>query len=258
MAITFAARGDQLNARYAPEGATAETVGSGTHAVVNSNQAGINGSTSIDMSGASATERPLLYLGGDNLPAGRAFSILMRLYFDDVATSQGLLTLGFGGRIEQFGIFLYFHSTNQIRFECNDESGNNFLNTGTTSFATISTWHDVVITFTGDTTANGNKIYLDGVLDDQATSTVTMPADMSAYRASTGPIKMGYGGNDTYDLSRYHLDELVIWDSVIDPTSVTLTSGLGSLNGASRTAYVDVAAQDGPLPSSSGRVIKSL
>ena len=251
MGIVFAARGDQLNARYAPGGATAETVGAGVHAVVNTGQAGINGTTSIDMSGASAAERPLVYPGGANIPDTAAFSVLMRLYFDDVTTSQGLLTLGFGGRVEQFGYFVYFHSGNQIRFECNDAAGNNFLNTGSTTFATISTWHDVVLTFTGDTTSNGSKIYLDGSLDDQDTSSVTMPA-LSGYKASVGAIKVGYGGNDTYDDSRFHLDELVIWDEVIDPTSITLTSGAGSLNGASRTAYVDVGEQDGTSSGGSG------
>jgi hypothetical protein len=61
------------------------------------------------------------------------------------------------------------------------------------------------------------------------------------------------GGNYTQLNTYMAVDEVVVWDEIIDFTAnVTLTSGAGLLNGASRTAYVDVEALDGAAATGGG------
>lgn len=251
MGIVFAVRGDQLNARYAPEGALASATGS-TPAVVNTAQAGINGSTSIDMSGASAAVRPLCYYGKDNVPKTGDISVLMRVYFDQIDINQGLFKLGFGGRAIIAGWSFYLTSANQLRVYWYDPDGTTDAHFGAASYATAGTWHDIFWTRSRTAGANQSKIYLDGVLDDQQLTIKSTPASTITNNLSCFLYNIGYWA-DSADDSRFHLDEVVVWDEVItDPTSVALTSGTGSLNGNSRTAYVDVAAQDGPAASGGG------
>ena len=243
MAITFALRGDQLDARYAPAGAAASALG-GTPAVVNSTVAGINGSTSIDMNGGASAVRPLAYIGRSNLPANAPMSVLLRVYMTDVATSRGLFEFGLGGRQPAFGLIIYLHSSNQMRSIVIDESTTSSTNTSTTSLLTVNTWHDIVWTWDGTTDANSLKFYLDATLDSQTQPTVAWP-DLSDYDALRNQILIG-SQNDALDESAMYVDEVVVWDEIIDPTS----GGL-NLNGASRSSYVTVSVQDG-TPSGGG------
>ena len=107
---------------------------------------------------------------------------------------------------------------------------------------TAGTWYDVVFTWTGTNASNGASVYVDGTLLGQATATGDLTSDWSNLFYTE--FNLGTG-NLAGTLNAGKVDEVVIWDEIIDPTSVELESGTGSLNGASRTSLVKAAAYDG-------------
>ena len=254
MAIVFAVRGTDLNARYAGGSPLAKPLGA-TKAVVNSAQTGIGGDNTIDMSGGASAIRPLCYQAPGNTPLTGNLSFLMRVYFDAVNINQGLFKLGMGGRITLFGWNIYLTTAAQFRCYYYDDDNTFDAMFSATAAVSSGAWVDIVFSYAAAPIANGQKIYVDAALSSQQATSKTPKAtvaDVSGLLYSIGYY------SDSAPNSRFHLSELVVWDELIDPTSVTLTSGSGSLNGASRTAYVDVAAFDGSAATGGGRVIKSL
>ncbi len=248
MAIKFAVRGNSMDARYSSSGktpgqlrGTGSGAGSGT-TVVNSAAAGMIGSSYIDQYQATNDRHGLIYPGGNSLWTGQPFSILIRCAKKVNAVDMCLFSIA-GVSGETHGVikcFLGNASKNVMLAINNDYNQTVLAQTDTGTGLTLNTFHDVVLTWTGTTAANGIKLYIDGVLINQYTATT---AALATHEIWLCTINVGYvqGINTT----RIFTEEFVIWDSVIDPTSVLLTSGLGSLNGASRTAFVDVAAFDG-------------
>lgn len=113
------------------------------------------------------------------------------------------------------------------------------------SFANMGAWspvsgqyYDIVITWDGTTAANGIKIYIDGTLFAQATSSITWAAG-----ALHTVIGLGVG-HSSQIIGLYKLNEYVLWDAVIDPTS----GGL-NLNGSARSAFVTVTGTLDPTNS---------
>lgn len=249
MPITFAVRGTSLDARYSRAGKTPgrwATVGANLPVLESTNAPGVIGGSVVNMAQASLAARSLLYNGLENLPAGRPFSILIRLAFSDVSSLQGIFQIGgpWGGGFTPGQIYLFFISGNSWRVAVfGDDSSaivNNFaIGTFTPS---LSTFHDIVMTCTGDTTANGLKLFIDGTLVGQTTMGANLPVTRD--RNVQKSISLGTVASDVSGV-RWRLNEFVIWDEVITPSSVALTSGTGSLNGASRSAFVEAAAFDG-------------
>lgn len=240
MGIVFALRGDSLTARYAPGGGTPSTLGATANLpVVNSTQAGINGSTSISFNENGAQRRSLHYPTHGNLPLTGDLTVLMRLYVTDPAQNLGFFRLGLGGRTPIHGYNFYINTSNQFRFYQYSKDGSQDAIFSNLPFLTANTWHDIVVRYRGDLTALGSDIYLDGTLDKQQNPV----NDMSDFSDNKNAVDLCIGYvSDSFDTSNYYVDEVVIWDEIINPASVALTSGTGSLNGASRTAYVDVSA----------------
>lgn len=83
-------------------------------------------------------------------------------------------------------------------------------------------WHHVVGTFTGDTTSNGMKLYIDGVLENQATAGASGILQYSPFSDSKG-ISIGGGGNATPSACfSGNIDEVAIWNGVVlDASDVT-------------------------------------
>lgn len=258
MSIVFAARGNSLNARFAPGGAHGAVFGA-VPAVSSSAQSGIGGSNTWDFSGAASARRPLVFPGGLNLPLATPnhMTVLMRVYFDSVSTDENaLFKLGFGGRVPIFGHEMFLTNANQIRAYYYDTDDTNDAVFSSTSLFTLSTWHDLVWQYPATALTNGNKIYLDAVQDKQQNSVKTVKSYAEGAFGAAAKVMIGYN-SDANGETRCHIDEVVIWDTLINPASVGLTSGTGSLNGASRTAYVDVGVQDG-TPSGGGASSLSL
>lgn len=246
MAITFAVRGTSTAARYTGGGATAGTFGTIS---VDADAGAINGSN-LNLDQGSISERHLQWPGKNSLPTGKPISILCRLktgYTGTPATTVSLFQVGGGG---------IFAGTRKgtISLQHNSGTGNVFVaffnEAGTAGIATVSifnawsptanTWYDVVLTFTGDTTAGGCILYIDavnkGTLTSTQSSATTRTQDMTT-------ISLGMVSGLTS--TQIKVDEFIIWDTAITPSSVTLDSGAGgSLNGASRSSPVTVSALD--------------
>ena len=258
MAITFAVRGDSLEARYSNEGKVPGAAGSNAPAEVTTDQAGINGSTSIDLAGAFLTQRPLIYAGRTNTPSNRPRSVLMRVKFASLSSQQGLFHLGVMGRNPYNSLFGYVTSGGEVVAGGSNDAGQD--DDGTSSGANLTNiaddagsaeWHDIVVTWTGTTDANGLEVWVDGSRVLQDTMIRELPSPYSEnQQLACANIMVGTTGAIVN--AHFYLDELVVFDEVITPTSVTLTSGAGSLSGDARTAYVEVDAFDGTASTGGG------
>lgn len=243
MGIVFAVRGDSLDARYSNGGKLGIAPNGGW--TVTSDGGALSGSLLVAASNNNA--KGLCWPGRYNTANGRAFSVLVRYkpgYTGTPSASRPmfpnlLAAGGRSGRIETF----HAVTTGQVTAVVVNEAGTAIVNTTLGAWSpTSTTYYDVVYTFGGTTATNDFKVYVDATLLGQATPS----AAYSSSWANTwfSEICMG-GGVSALNYNAASIDEIVIWDSVIDPTSVTLNSGTGSLNGASRTSLVSVSALDG-------------
>jgi len=250
MAITFAVRGDSLDARYSSAGKTPAIYGSNDPAEVNTDQAGINGTSSIDMAGSFLTFRALSYIGRENTPSGRPRSVLMRAKIASAGGNVALFGVGHLNRNPINFMGAYLDTSGDVNVTVSNESAQ--TDTSKTTAGTITNiatdagsavWHDIVVTWDGTTGTNALEIWIDGTREIQDTMTRDLPTYNANQQLACASINIGTEFVQTN--THLFLDEFVIWDEVITPTSVGLTSGSGSLNGNSRSAYVDVASFDG-------------
>lgn len=243
MGIVFAVRGNSLTARYS----TGSPNGFGTTSAVTSGvDAGALSGSLIDLTANSG--KCLVYSGSKNCGENRGFSILMRIKANYTGAPSALrvffqVGLGRGG-LGPYLEFWHANSTGAVTGFGNNEANTRTFNSasfGNWTGITSGTYYDLFFQWDGTTTANAAKFFIDGT----SLGTVTAAAALNASWKSEyfNPITIG-SGNDV-GTSNFKLDEFVIWDdSTINPTSVTLVSGTGSLNGASRTSLVNVSALD--------------
>jgi len=255
MAVVFAVRGDSLDARFSSEGKSPGVTGS-IHAAVTTDEPGINGTNSIDMVGTGAAPRPLIYNGRTNTPSGLDRSILIRCKLASAA-SLGLINMGTMTRNSFSYLGLEATAGGEVTARVGNAMGG--TDTGTTTGAALGTsaFKDILVTWDGTNGAGKLNVYVDATsrLSDTMSRFLPNPFTLEDQLA-VGHIM--FGSNHSFINAHMSVDEVVIWDEIIDPTSVTLTSGSGSLNGASRTAYVDVAEYDGMAASGGGGGGKSL
>lgn len=250
MAITFALRGDSLTPRYngtgGPGYGAVSVAGTPVWTVAN---ASAIGGTCIDLGHAGVYQQHHVHYNGvGNWPTTIACSVLVRVAFYSLTNPCGMWMCAAAGRHGSYGqgsLAMRVDSTNIQMQQGTDLGGTgiaavDFAHGGLTAGTAVSTFYDIVMTFTGDATANGCTVYLDG---SSLGSTTGAAWGTSPRIENFRDLVIGA----SYNLyaSYQQVNELVIWDEVIDPTNVTLTSGAGSLNGASRTAFVDVTATDG-------------
>lgn len=246
MAITFCLRGDSLTPRVNGTGGPEYGLYGQVSEPASIVDAGAIGGTSLSFGTGGALLGHRAHYGGvGNWPSDQPCSVLMRInFFSLSASSEGLFYCGSGGRNGTYGASTFQAAVDSTNIIVSQSIKSGLFGVGGTTFAhgglSNSTWYDIVITFTGDTTTNGLTVYLDGSSLGSATSTRAWDSP----RAKTfRDLVLGFYNNA--DRCYYKINEFVLWDEVIDPTSVTLTSGSGSLNGASRTAFVDADASDG-------------
>ena len=255
MAITFAVRGDSLDARYAAEGKTPGLTGLGSNQPqLVADATSIDGVKSISLKeNALVTVRAMNFPGRTNTPSDRPRSMLWRF---KPAGFTHTIGLGFMGTSHKnwFNLLgLCYTAAKTYKWSASNEYGPSSLGTSAAQTMATTTWHDVVLTWTGTSSANGIEIWHDGVRVLQDTCGRFLPTPFGDNdRLAVSNICIGEEDRNSGAYSSFNLDEFVIWDEVIDPTSILLTSGTGSLNGASRTAFVDVDAYDGAASSGGG------
>lgn len=211
----------QNGARLAADATTIN----GVNAVYCDNGTGLNGQGSV------------LWHGGDNVPDTQAISTGARVNFAGLTAGENHGIIQTGGPFRNlkgwFGMQVSGAATPTVNLDARSEFGITAINNNHSVSLSTGVWYDFVFTWTGDTTTNGVKLWIDGVnVASYTASRVYNPQPNQRIFICTGQ------GENAYN-ARFKVDELFIYDSVIDPSSVTFRDGTtGSLNGASRTKYL--------------------
>ncbi len=253
MAITFAVRGDSFTARYAPGQATAIARRGGSAAgtvpvIAATTTTGLIGGSMIDLDRnvAASNSRYVSWPALGNISTARTRSVLVRCAFGEAGISQGIFRIG--GPNNENMQFAFWLNAGVIRVRLFSEYATQYLNATGVFNPTLGQYYDIVLTWDGTNGANSAILYIDGAAVITATPTGSWPTPID----TTIIDSILVGAHLTVPLARLRLNELVVWDTVIDPTNVALTSGNGSLNGSTRTAFVDVSVLDGSQFSNPG------
>jgi hypothetical protein len=244
MSIVFGVRGNSVDARYSSGGKNGIKVGDTANIVINTDASYLSGSN-IGFSGATA--KALIWQGRRNTPNGRNISCLIRMsptYTGSPASARALFP-GFYIGPDRLGRIEITHTAaGNISVSVVNEAGTVIINAVTAAAwsPTSGTIYDLVFTWDGTTTANSFKVYVDAVLQG---SGITPTAAFTSSWSNEYFNAITFGQTATSVLPVCKVDEIVVWDTVITPSSVALVSGTASLNGASRTSLVDVTSFDG-------------
>lgn len=247
--ITFCVRGNSPLARYSTSGKTPYRYtpsgvygNSGT-----SSYTGEIGGSSLNFN--SGQNKYVYYPGYRNLPQTRGISVLIRCSLENLSSYMGLWAIGVQNAVSAGTFYLTQNNTNGnniVLYDFNNPGANvGVNNTATAWTVSTGTLYDFLVTWDGLTTTNGVKLYQDGSLIRQDTSARAWPATIDP----TQQPSIQLGGIPTVPFINGWINEFVIWSGVVDPTNVLLTSGVGSLNGNSRTAFVDCIEYDGTTAS---------
>jgi hypothetical protein len=251
MSIIHAVRSDNssFNARYSWGGKTPGQIlqASAVGPALYESDAGAIGGNRINMDRSAAIARNMYWNSMLIQPqsTSRAISVLARVKLGANGVALGIWTRD--GNLMNWGanrLTLWVNASNQWQCFAANENGQTAINSVTFGTQNVGTTNyvDVLFTWDGTTTANAVKLYIDGVLLGSATATAALNSTFD-WRVCG---MLGMGGNSSANNCRMHWNEFVVLDTAIaDPTAVALTSGTGSLNGVSRTAFMDVASFDG-------------
>lgn len=247
MAIVFSYRSGDANsfdARYAGGRKAGLTFGTG---VSNAVDAGAIGGRSVQYT-SPANWQAVEWSAEANTPNNRSISVVMRYapnYNGAPAGRRALWGIQASGGTSAPNLLQLYHdlTTGALVIHSINELGTtaiNFSSFGNWTTNVSGTWYDIVFTWDGTTSANAVKLYIDGVAFG---STLTASAALTASWTNMYRKVISVGVTATGTASSGKLNELVILDSVIDPTAnVNLESGAGLLNGASRTSLMsDIA-----------------
>jgi hypothetical protein len=239
MALVFAWRADDadIKAKFSYGGPQGLLLPSGSLSRVV--DAGAIGGYSIDASSGGAQS---IVFNGGNHPNGRVFSYLMRRkadYTGSPSIVRGLFanSSGYGTLSMSVLLNIVHHTSGNIRAQIRNEGGSLIVNSadfGTFS-STAGDWEDHLLTWDGTSSADSLKYYINAVLIGSITPTGAMSAALTSHYWKALQIG-GTLSNTSADAS---FEEFASWDEVIDGTAnVALESGMGLLNGPSRTSFV--------------------
>lgn len=255
-AITFAWRGGSTSARYCPAGCTGISYGAGLSlsnpALTGQISATVLGTSSGSLSGFK-------WPGRTNLPSTKVFSVLVRIAYNSATTSQNIIMFDGGGggasnavnsNVIQITASAGHYLWSNFFAGSTATSYYGFGTQATESAPDITTFHDFVFTWDGSTTAGKMILYEDAVsLGTRTASSAAATYNQNLFDA----IVIGAGNSQGYAGAKTYYDEIVVWDTVIDPTSVTTDTGAGdALDGSARTGYVTVSALDGSTNTGAG------
>jgi len=242
MAITFAWRSDTstVSARYG------ENIdGHATNAMSYMSLAGALGGSVYQ---ADNTIGALSFSAYKNFgdASGGAFSILVRYaptFVSVPASEVALLNFGLGVSEINGACAIFQRTSGQIINRLYKDNAALLVNTGPTWTSTANVFYDYLITGHGDDASGRYNIIMNGVTQSGSNLLNWLPGfDMKTLKS------INLGGLATARKCQYSFNELVIWNEIIDPTNITLvhagtgvTSTAQTLNGSSRTGWVDVA-----------------
>lgn len=252
MGIKFALRSDNANfhARYSKAGKEPGIIQTAPGFITYDADASAIGGHVINMDQGVNVARSLNY-PARNLTTSREISVLMRCYFPVASINTGFFDRGSGQANVKNRFSTWHTSANNWVVSVSNalNSAQNVNPLASSVPLTTGAWIDLLWTWIGTNAANGLKLYIDASLIAQAAiSGVTLadPLDPNILNY------LCFGGGNGATTCRYLLNEAVIWDEVIDPTNVQLTTGMGSLDGAARAAFVECDEFDGTYSTNPG------
>lgn len=247
MSVTFGVRGSSLTPIYATVANTTysfykNNAAASDPAVVADAGAGIIGGSVLDLND-TVRQRGIYYRGFENISQNAGFSVLVRKvsrYSGTPANHRGIIEFD---RLNNTGVFGLAHLNNGTLYARYANRYNTLIanNAGGVFAPVANVVNDHFFTWDGTTNANSAKYYVDATLNFQFTPTGVsdhVAAPFTDILLGPAVFLTAFGDSD--------FNEVVLWDQGgMDPTNIMLVSGLGSLNGASRTSFV-------ALPSASG------
>jgi hypothetical protein len=247
MGIVWAARSDNANfdARYSPCGLRGGLLYSNVANIpLYEVDATAIGGNSYNLDQGAAAARAIIW-PAHNVFKTAAWSILMRMKWTATG-AYGILEVASGALWPSTNYLIIFN-VSDWRLTLTNQTPATAISSAVISATPPANdvWVDVVFTNIGTTAANGVKVWIDGV----NTGSLTAAVAQASPRDGNKTHYMSFGGIPGAGNARYRLNELVVWNEVINPASVALTSGTAALNGASRTAFVDVVSFDGTAAS---------
>lgn len=239
MAIIWAARSDnaQYSARFSTVSTSSAQYGAGviSYDVDATALGGFN--WNLDQ-GAAANRQLSWNFQGVHTTA--AFSVLMRVK----NAADALLGYWKMGCYTDRNSYQVYQNASAYQLLMFNDAGTTIRNASTTVDPSVNQWDDMVVTWDGTTGANALKFYINNVVVNATASAAAGTVNHQAI--SIGTITSGVPN------ARYLFNEMVVWNEVIDPGTVTLTTGSGALDGPTRTAFVNVALYNGATANAGG------
>lgn len=231
MAITYHARGDSFTPRV--YGGLPDFGLKSNNEQISVDATSLTGSV-WDFDVGTVSNVGVHYSGIGNWPNTQAVSILTRVKFGSLSGTLGLWNCSSDTRRNAGQLSLYIQNAD-FKVYMRDDGGSLGINNVTIAGHGMSTgvWYDILVTYTGDNTTNGFNVYVDNSLIGSITSGRSW--DSPRRKVYTG---MTFGQSENVNNCQMVIDEVAIWNEIINPASVTLESGSGALNGASRASLV--------------------
>ncbi len=252
MALLISVRGTGTQAYYSLGPGAAATYGTVT--VDAGAGTGIIGSSVVNLDQGSFAQRALVYDGHGNMPTTQKMSVLIRCAAGD--TTNLLNLFGIAGTAGNWNNQSRLNGAGGLSSSFGQTPGGASLLTQTATFAyTANTYFDHVFLIDGTLTTGAVLYYADAVLK----TTSNFSATRAALASSIGStISIGSQSTVAQNSTRIKLNEFCIWDTIIDPTSVQLSDGNNaSLNGASRSLFVNANQSNGSLGPSRSRTVNN-
>jgi hypothetical protein len=239
--LMFSLRGDSVNARYAPGGATAQNQG-GVVVQVPATGTGIIGTGYLDFFQGAAGYFGLGFPALGNIGTSNKVSILIRVAFKgSVAGYQPLVSIG---DQSQLGNAQFQYTAGALQVYMSSYTNTTYANNNEAFTPVIGQFYDVFYSCDMSSTTGIISVFVDGVLLGSSLCGAAPRPWPNPRSLNSFSILVGMSGAYTQAM---YINEVVIWDGIQDPTSVQLNSGIGPLNGQSRTSYVQAAAFDGSI-----------
>ena len=156
-----------------------------------------------------------IYFSGHVTSSNSPFSVSFWMK----SATTGLSTIfadGIAWDGDNAGVYLWLgDSSGKPFFQLRNGVSNGQSNLQSTTNVYNGNWHHVVLTCTGDTSSNGQKVYVDGSLNAQMTPNfnVANPSGSNYYLGS------GRSDSNVYNYTGY-LDDLAFFSRVLTPTEV--------------------------------------
>lgn len=239
MNFALVVRGDSLEPRYAAHDKIYSIMSQGTSRIVEDASAiGGYSQSHLALDNVNATGGGVSYSGRQNAGTQKDRTVWARFKL----TTEGQYFVVYSSRTSGSNPSMLFElligqnsGQGTVRVNIKTMIGWNAHDANYNIPTQIGVWHDLVVSYTGDTAANGIKIYFDGTLAAQATASYPQEEPYDYMARTTVSVAYGY----MWSQSQHYIGEVGSVDGVYTPADFLLTDGTYGLNGASRTAYVE-------------------